>query len=59
MTNAQMKIYNIRESYEIALDGYTPGSPAYRKLVAFIKGTGLQVLRHKTTGKHKIAPPKE
>lgn len=59
MNYAQREFYENRELYENTLNNTTPGSMAYRKWVAFIKAAGFQVLRHKTTGKHKIVPPKK
>lgn len=59
MNYAQREFYENHELYEKILDGNAPGSMAYRKWVAFIKGAGFQVLRSKQTGKHKIVPPKK
>lgn len=56
-----------REKYEQNLDEmwriYTSGNMKqvfeYRKQIETIKGVGLQVLRSKSTGKHKIVIPKK
>lgn len=56
-----------REKYEQNLDEmwriYTSGNMKqvfeYRKQIETIKSVGLQVLRSKSTGKHKIVYPKK
>lgn len=64
--DAMVEIFTRRAEYEQRLDAmwsnYTRGNLqqvfAYRRQVDDIKAAGLQVLRHKTTAKHKIVLPK-
>lgn len=65
--SAMMEIMCRREEFEKNLDEmwriYTSGNMKqvfeYRKQIDTIKSVGLQVLRSKSTGKHKIVIPKK
>lgn len=64
---SMMEIMCRREEFEKNLDDmwriYTSGNLKqvfeYRKQIESIKAAGLQVLRSKSTGKHKIVYPKK